>query len=213
MANIHKALRAGISITNRLNYTQATVDSLIDVVDAYDDLTDDERALLSFDFQQVWQEGHLTDVHDKALKLADSYRKMDYEIHVDKQYNSERCRSDADNQIEVNYDGKLYSCTGRDPDTDECEGYVAEDGTLVWNDRHRLRMAIKYGNETCRRCRIYPICHGLCSQVKLEAGGRTDCIRGIDDARRNQIVLGRVDYLLKNCNERGQATQTITKSE
>lgn len=196
--NIHAALKAGMYVTNRFNYTQKSVDSIVDVLEAYKDLTPEEREKLQFDFQQVWQEEHLEDVRLKALKLAKTYSSNDFRVFVEKRYNSQRCGSDADNQVAVNYDGRLYSCTARDTNDEECEGYLSEDGTLVWNGRHKKRMAIKYGNTTCRKCRIFPICHGGCSQLKLEAGDEDRCIRGYDKNRQLEIVQGRLDFILRN---------------
>ena len=59
------------------------------------------------------------------------------------------------------------------------------------------RMGVKYGNKACRACRIFPICHGGCSQTKLEAGDREDCLFGLDDERRLEIIRGRLDFILK----------------
>lgn len=196
--HIHEALRAGFTVTNRLNYTQESVDSFIDVLNEYADLTEEEKERLSFDFQQVWQEGHLKEARARALGLAERYKKDAFQIHIDKQYNKSRCRSDADNQVVINYDGKLYSCTGRDMTEPECEGYLADDGVLVFNDRHHYRMLVKYGNEFCRKCKIFPICHGLCSQSKMESDVKNGCLRGLNDEQRIEIIKGRLDYLLKN---------------
>ena len=41
--NIKNALKAGIPINNRLNYTQKNIDSLIDVLNEYSELTKEER--------------------------------------------------------------------------------------------------------------------------------------------------------------------------
>lgn len=55
--NIKAALKDGMPVTNRFNYTAETIDGFESVIREYDDLSEDERKLLQFDFQQVWQEG------------------------------------------------------------------------------------------------------------------------------------------------------------
>lgn len=195
--NIRNALKAGMYVNNRFNYTVNSVDSLIDVLDEYKDLTEEERALLHFDFQQVWQESDQAEARQKALKLADKFFKSAFQIRIEKRYNRERCKSDADNQLTINYNGDLYSCTARDTTPEECEGHLLEDGTAEWNDRHRKRMEVKYGNAACRSCKIFPVCHGGCSQMKLEAGECEDCIRGYDEEQRLEVIKGRLDFILK----------------
>lgn len=74
--NIKNALKAGIPINNRLNYTQKNIDSLIDVLDEYSELTKEERKNLFVDFQQVWQDASNQSARNKALKLASLYRRV-----------------------------------------------------------------------------------------------------------------------------------------
>ena len=114
-----------------------------------------------------------------------------------KYIDASRCYADKDNHISVNYNGDLYKCTARDFTPDNREGRLEPDGTLAWNDRRALRDRIRYGNETCRACRIFPLCHGGCSQFKLDSMGRSGCIRGYTPAFRQKIIEDRIDYLLE----------------
>ena len=194
--NIHAALRSGFYVTNRFNYTAKSVDSFIDLIDAYADLTIAERERLRFDFQQVWQEEHLESVRQKALNLAEKFCGKKYNVDAEKRYKRKRCKADSENQVTINFDGNVFSCTARDTNKEECEGRLCEDGEIEWNERHRKRMAIKFGNDTCRACRIYPLCHGGCSQLKLEAGDDVKgCIKGYSDAQRVEIIQGRLNFL------------------
>ena len=72
-----------------------------------------------------------------------------------------------------------------------------DESWLIGNVRKACDLAVKYGNKACRACRIFPICHGGCSQTKLEAGDREDCLFGLDDERRLEIIRGRLDFILK----------------
>lgn len=197
ISHIKAALRDGMDVNNRFNYTAGNVDTLVDVLEEYKDLTPEERKLLHFDFQQVWQDSGNAAAREKALRLADLFHRECHQIRIEKRYNRERCRDDAENQATINYDGLVYKCTARDPTPDLAEGVLTEEGDIEWNERYHRRMAVKYGNKACRACRIFPICHGGCSQTKLEAGDREDCLFGLDDERRLEIIRGRLDFILK----------------
>lgn len=197
ISHIKAALRDGMDVNNRFNYTAGNVDTLVDVLEEYKDLTPEERKLLHFDFQQVWQDSGNAAAREKALRLADLFHRECHQIRIEKRYNRERCRDDAENQATINYDGLVYKCTARDPTPDLAEGVLTEEGDIEWNERYHRRMAVKYGNKACRACRIFPICHGGCSQTKLEAGDREDCLFGLNDDRRLEIIRGRLDFILK----------------
>ena len=96
----------------------------------------------------------------------------------------------------ITYNGNVYLCTTRDMTESNRMGYVKENGTIAYNDLYRMRESVKYGNETCRLCRVFPICHGACSQTKLEANNK-GCILNYtaDDIQR--IVEGRLSHILK----------------
>ena len=61
--------------------------------------------------------------------------------------------------------------------TDNSEGVLTNDGKLVWNEKHRERRLVVYGDEVCRECRILPLCHGHCSQMKIEHQGKAGTCR------------------------------------
>ena len=48
----------------------------------------------------------------------------------------------------INYDGKLFRCTARDFKKGDAEGELLSDGILKWNEKVKMRTAIKYGNNS-----------------------------------------------------------------
>lgn len=200
--NIRAALSAGLSVNVRFNYTARSVDSFIDVLDDFKDVTEEERSILFFDFQQVWQESHLTEVREKAMKLAAIYQEQKFQVRIEKRYNSTRCRDDAENQSTISCDALVYKCTARDITTDFSEGVLNEEGDIVWNEKYHKRMAVKYGNDTCKSCKIFPICHGGCSQTKLEAGEEDKCIMNMSEQQKGEVIAGRLKYLLQTRRSR-----------
>lgn len=195
--NIKEALRDGMSVNNRFNYTEANVDSFIDILDDFKDLTKDELKLIHFDFQQVWQENAKFEVREKALKIAGKFFEESHQVRIEKRYNNERCKDDAENQASINYDGLVYKCTARDPKPENAEGQLMSDGNIVWNENYYKRMRVKYGNKACRLCKIFPVCHGGCSQVKLENSDNEECIFHLTEERKEEIVKGRMEYIIK----------------
>lgn len=195
--NIFGAIRDGMHVNCRFNYTEENIDSLVDVLDDFESLTEDERKFIFFDFQQVWQEKNKTEVREKALKLANLFMKEDQQVRIEKNYNNQRCRDDAENQASINYDGNVYKCTAFNITPNLSEGVLNEDGQIEWNERFYKRMALKYGNKHCKACNIYPICHGGCSQTKLDADEDAECLFGLDDNAKLERVRGRLEYILK----------------
>ena len=195
--NIFGAVRAGMRVNCRFNYTEDNIDSLVDVLDDFEELTPEERKLIFFDFQQVWQEKSKTEVREKALKLANLFMKEDQQVRIEKNYNNQRCRDDAENQASINFDGNVYKCTAINITPDIREGVLNADGEIEWNERFHKRMALKYGNKHCKACVIYPICHGGCSQTKLDADENAECLFGLDDNAKLERVRGRLEYILK----------------
>lgn len=198
--NIKGALQDGMNVNCRFNYTVNSVDTFVDVLDEFKDLTEEERNLLFFDFQQVWQESALTEVRNKAMNLAKLFTSCSQQVRIEKRYNKQRCRDDAENQASINYNGLVYKCTAFNMTEELCEGVLNEKGEIEWNERYKKRMSVKYGNSACRNCKIFPICHGGCSQTKLQALNKENCIFNYSESQRLDIIKGRIEYIL--CNKR-----------
>lgn len=108
-----------------------------------------------------------------------------------------RCYADKENTVIVNYNGDLFKCTARDFMREKREGVITSEGELIWNTKYSERMAIKYGNDTCKQCLIYPLCHAGCSQVKMESAS-LGCLRGYTEAQKEQVIRTRIDWLIEN---------------
>lgn len=199
LAHIKRVLRAGMGVTLRLNTTNANLDTFVDVLTDLADLSDAEKQLVTVDIQHVWQDvpNRTPDFAERQERLRDHFREVGFTVTELKHIDTSRCYADKDNHISVNYNGDLYKCTARDFTPDNREGQLEVDGALTWNDKRTLRDRIKYGNETCRACRLFPLCHGGCSQFKLDSIGRPGCIRGYSPAFRQKIIEDRIDYLLE----------------
>lgn len=83
----------------------------------------------------------------------------------------------------------MYNCA-----TDE--GMLLSDGRISWNSRYEQRRKVVFGGIACKACRIFPMCHGGCSQDKLEASDFNLCIKGFDDDAKEAFVANRVNDLI-----------------
>ena len=200
--HIHQTLSRGFSVGVRFNYTAKSIPSFIDVVKDFSHMQQEQKPLVNFTFQRVWQdnEGDASQVEQQVEHIERAFEQAGLFVNNAKSYIVPYCYADGVNTAVVNYNGDLFKCTARDFAPKSKEGTLAADGTLRWNERLRKRMSIRHGSDTCLLCRIYPICHGGCSQMKLEApDGISSCPKGYDDDKIQEIMEGRALYLLTSC--------------
>lgn len=200
--HIHQTLSHGFPVGVRFNYTAKSIPSFIDVVKDFSHLQQEQKQLVNFTFQRVWQdnEGDADQVGQQVEHIERAFEQAGLFVNNAKSYIVPYCYADGVNTAVVNYNGDLFKCTARDFAPKSKEGTLAADGTLRWNERLRKRMSIRHGSDTCLQCCIYPICHGGCSQMKLEApDGISSCPKGYDDDKIKKIMEGRALYLLTSC--------------
>lgn len=200
--HIHQTISRSFSVGVRFNYTAKSIPSFIDVVKDFSHLQQEQKQLVNFTFQRVWQdnEGDADQVGQQVEHIERAFEQAGLFVNNAKSYIVPYCYADGVNTAVVNYNGDLFKCTARDFAPKSKEGTLAADGTLRWNERLRKRMSIRHGSDTCLQCRIYPICHGGCSQMKLEApDGISSCPKGYDDDKIQEIMEGRALYLLTSC--------------
>lgn len=208
--HIHQTLSRGFSVGVRFNYTAKSIPSFIDVVKDFSHLQQEQKQLVNFIFQRVWQdnEGDADQVGQQVEHIERAFEQAGLFVNNAKSYIVPYCYADGVNTAVVNYNGDLFKCTARDFAPKSKEGTLAADGTLRWNERLRKRMSIRHGSDTCLQCRIYPICHGGCSQMKLEApDGISSCPKGYDDDKIQEIMEGRALYLLTSCKRQKSSNQ------
>lgn len=208
--HIHQTLSRGFSVGVRFNYTAKSIPSFIDVVKDFSHLQQEQKQLVNFTFQRVWQdnEGDADQVGQQVEHIERAFEQAGLFVNNAKSYIVPYCYADGVNTAVVNYNGDLFKCTARDFAPKSKEGTLAADGTLRWNERLRKRMSIRHGSDTCLQCRIYPICHDGCSQMKLEApDGISSCPKGYDDDKIQEIMEGRALYLLTSCKRQKSSNQ------
>jgi len=197
--NIKKALSDGHMVSVRLNYVAKNLPCFLDIVSDFQAVSVEDRNKLSFNFQRVWQDhiGSRAEVQATVKDLEKIFRDAGFKVISSVLNSTGRCYADDDNNVVINYDGQIFKCTARDFVTENSEGYITDKGELCWNERHYKRVSIVYGNNNCKKCKIYPLCHGGCSQQKLEVKKLENiCIKNYTEEDKSKFVADRIQDLL-----------------
>lgn len=204
ISNIAMLANSGISVVLRINYTLGNIDSVGDIIT---DLTNEQIASpnnIQVDFQRVWQDMH-TGGEEKVKRLIGKFTKhlketgMHYSIPDLHNPRLSSCYGDKANYVCINYNGDFFKCTARDFKRERRSGYLAQDGTLIWEPgRKEAWERAKFSRQVCRICRIAPICLGGCRQRGLESPDDGSCPLGYDEARKDELILQRFEHQYLN---------------
>ena len=169
-----------IRITLRLNYDDKTLKS--DALEkVFEDIPLKYRKSISPNFQRVWQttksinsDAENIIENQRQLHLNEHYRDLGYlmispanAFAIGKHH---KCYADRNYHLEINYDGKIYSCTARKYSEEYEIGSLSENGEIAYNMEKQVKKLSKapFENEMCVQCRYLPICLGPCSQTAME---------------------------------------------
>lgn len=198
--NIKLCLRHGCQTTVRLNFTIASLSGFAEIVKEFFDLEQEEKKLLNINFQKIWQDKGKME-YDELVENVRAIERMFMEEGMQvSPFTSNsigRCYGDNKHSAVINYDGNVYKCTARDFNEKNREGTLSNNGIIVWNEKHELRRKIVYGGVECKECSIYPLCHGGCSQHKLDSFDTlNECIKGFDEQAKLDFIKKRIEDLI-----------------
>lgn len=60
-----------------------------------------------------------------------------------------------------------------------------------------------YCNPTCMACTIFPLCHGGCSQSKLESANPNGCVKGFSERDKQVYVVQRIKGIIAEQYKKG----------
>lgn len=190
--NIHILLENYFPVTLRINYTDKNIHDAGRIINDFLDIPQDlKERYLSVDFHRVWQNEEGDDVNSEVEDVIKAFLDNGFSVESKLSRNTVKgsCYADKRNSVAINYNGDIYKCTARDFIKKNREGFIDEDGHLVWeNDSLNKRMNIKFKNKPCLTCRIMPLCNGGCSQVALENLENDYCVHGWDEREKDKIV-------------------------
>ncbi len=196
--NIKLLIKHELNVVIRINCSKETFENIENIAHDFQDISTENRRYMVFDFHEIWQleeilapavEPVMGRFEDLGFRVANTninvYR---YVCYADRKYNA--C---------INYNGDVYKCTAKDFSKENKEGALLADGTIIWNDKYRIRIKSKRRNKPCLSCSIFPICGGGCSQQAMENAGRDYCIYGFDEALKKKSIL---DFFLNEMEEK-----------
>ena len=195
--NMRYALESGNHVGLRFNYTDKNIESFIDVYDELMAFPPELHKNLNCNFQQIWQnkqEG--IKAKNRSVELTARFQASGLASECDTIYHRHTCYADNPNHVSINYNGDVFKCTARDYSPERREGVLKEDGSIEWNERYHERMAIRYANEACRKCRVMPLCNGHCTQSKLDSTNRNVCYIGRSEADKDRLIHHRLYELV-----------------
>lgn len=195
--NMRYALESGNRVGLRFNYTDKNIESFIDVYDELMKLPSELRKNLHCSFQQIWQnkqEGMMA--KERATELTAKFQAAGLASECDSIYHRHVCYADRPDHVSINYNGDVFKCTARDYLPERREGVLREDGTIEWNQKYHDRMAIRFSNTACRKCRVMPLCNGHCTQDKLESLNKDRCYLNRSEADKDRLIHHRLYELV-----------------
>jgi len=194
LEHIQMLLDMQLKVGIRFNYTAKTIERFIDVLSDIKTFTVEEKKRCNVSFHRIWQDNKVpyAEVKKVLLPIEEAFRKEGFFVISETSRQVGRCYGDVENSVVINYNGQIYKCTAREFDEEHSEGLLQPDGMIAWNERHVDRLSVRYGNKTCRQCILFFLCHGGCSQNKLESLNRNGCIRGYSEKEKTDYINQRI---------------------
>lgn len=201
ISNIKMLLSYGSNVVLRVNYTTENINSLNNISANFDNLN--EVSKLKISFHRIWQDYKNENVDNSVFEVISNISKSGL---CASEYTCDSirypCYADMKYGALINYNGNVYRCTARDFETTKRDGYLTDEGEIVWeNDSDINRINLRFKNELCRKCTILPLCGGGCSQKAIESCecNKYYCLHPTDE-EKNKIILDRFynHYVAKN---------------
>lgn len=201
--NVWQLLRNDIAVRIRINYTQDSIPSIKNILTDIKSMPSKIKKNLEIDFHRVWQD---RDKDQRAeaegiRETVDAFIGAGFKAifnYRDEMFSA--CYGDKKNTCVVNYNGDIYKCTAKDFTSENRDGYLDENGQIVWENPQEYRRSLKLKNKPCHSCRIAPLCAGGCTRFILEHEKEMDnyCHFNYSEQRKDQLILDRFDTLIRN---------------
>jgi uncharacterized protein len=157
-------------INIRINYDDKTLENIEEVLS---DLSDLDRKKVGVHFERVWQTSCTNKTNPELKNIINLFLANDFNVsYLNWHPRGCSCKVERMNQLAVNYDGKVFKCTGRKYTDEHSDGELDENGEILWKPgrlEQRLGKAT-FENDMCLKCKMLPVCMGPCSQKQIDVG-------------------------------------------
>ena len=205
VSNVQALVQNGFFVRVRINYTDKNIsDAHLVARDLRASINAEIQRQVLFDFHRVWQNYEAGDISGVLKECIEKVRSYGFEVSNTYSMNNvaESCYADKVNSAVINYNGDIFKCTARDFQHGKREGFLSEDGELIWeNGNLEKRMDAKFKNRPCLKCRIMPLCNGGCSQHAIENSGSDYCIFNGDESEKDKVVESKISEIVQAMKE------------
>lgn len=133
LKNLKSILSNQMHVKLRLNYTDKNIDSMLDIRKDLSFLTSDEKKFLNIMFYRVWQNINSGNIDAKVDAIAEKFVMEGFDVSTMPPANIHTsCYADKKNGVLIYYNGDLYRCTARNFAKTAPEGFLNEEGELIW---------------------------------------------------------------------------------
>lgn len=201
--NIKKLVENEMFVRVRINFTDENIEDAYKVADDLSTIGKEiANKYLLIDFHRVWQNNKLDNIDIVVERNVEIMRNRGLNVKSSSYCTDTvrgSCYADKRNSAVINYNGDVFKCTARDFKTGNREGFLTEEGNIVWeNDALERRMKAKFNNRPCLTCRLLPLCNGSCSQQALENSGIRDfCIYSFNENEKDKVIKAMVDIIMR----------------
>lgn len=189
--NVMYALSQGFRIIIRCNYTSESLNSFDELISIFTEFAGEciDYGLLTFDYHKVWQAKGNEGMQNVVDKYKDRTNFLNNSFY--------QCYADRENSVAINYNGDIYNCTANDFIPDYREGYLNEDGKIIYNEKHKKRMESRFSDKNCLDCMVFPICY-ICTQKRIQYQDKSyQCLRFLSEEEKERLLLKRIEMV---CN-------------
>jgi uncharacterized protein len=180
----------------RINYDAKTLENIEEILN---DLSDLNRNKVGVHFERVWQTENV-DNNIELKNIINLFLANGFNVsYLNWRPRGCSCKAERVNQIAVNYDGKVFKCTGRKYTDEHSDGELDENGNIIWKPgRLEQRLAkATFENDMCLQCKMLPMCMGPCSQKQIDVG--VDHLKNVCALNTLEIKMGEyIEYTYNN---------------
>jgi len=171
-------LDKSVSVTLRINYDAATLDSVPDLLMLF---PPDVRPQIDVLCEPLFSECHSlgkdgTRAERIASTLEDVYQKashLGFRVSAN-DVNPGRltyCNADRSSQFVLNYNGDVFKCMVSRFESRDRLGWLDSDGNIAWEDgRLKSWHSASAFEEKCYSCKFMPLCMGGCRKLRIRDG-------------------------------------------
>lgn len=200
--NIIQLTNMQVNVRIRINYTMDKLTDCSYILKDLESIKPENKKLLSISLHCVWQTiGDLKGREKEIFEYMNLFHKAGFSVYSPTHLTSNipLCYGDRTNSAIINYNGDVFKCTARKFDTGKREGYLHDNGYIIWDEsKINKRMSSFLLNKPCLSCRLLPHCLGGCTQNQLE---RKDlekgyCFNDFNEQKKDDLIKDSILRLL-----------------